>query len=131
MKTTLFYFGCIRESGHYLWESGEYKYYAQQMARKIPNLNPMVLECLDGVYPPMFQGHGEIEGFYQESIVPPVRIVAWWDRSVDKRGACNSALVGYGFDNAEAMLDAAVTEFPSVMKRQPRPKSFSDWKPTA
>lgn len=122
MKTNkvLFYFGCIRDKGHYLWTSdSDNNWYARQVAQTIPGLNYHVLEVMDGTFAP--SGIGEEQGLYQESLVPPVRIVAWWDRSVDKRGACNSALIGYGYDSAEEMLDDAVVKFPSVMSRQPRP----------
>jgi hypothetical protein len=117
----LLYFGCIRESGHFLWQTERYHHHARQTAALIPGLNPRVLEVLDGVFTPWIENGREIEGLYQESIVPPVRIVAWWDRSIDTRGACNSALVGFGFASAEEMLDAAAIQFPSVMARQKRP----------
>lgn len=116
----LYYFGCIRDKGHYLWDSDSSQYYADQMAAKVPGLNARVLKCMDGTFPP--GGINEDEGFYQESIVPPVRIIAWWDRSVDKRHASNSAFIGYGYESAEAILDDAMIKFPSVMKRQPRPQ---------
>ena len=47
----------------------------------------------------------------------------WWDRSVDKRGACNSGFYVRGFRNREpqAALDFACTQFPHVVERQPYP----------
>lgn len=115
----LLYFGCIKEKGHFLWNSESWHHYYDQMAKEIPGLNPNVLRHLDGVYAP-YDPH-EREGLYLESTIPPVRIVAWWDRSVDKRMACNSAFIGFGYDSAEEILDDAVSRFPSVMSRQPRP----------
>jgi hypothetical protein len=59
---------------------------------------------------------------YQESTIPPLRIVSWVDNSVDHRPGSHSTLIGVGYDSAEEMLDDAPSWFPSVMKRQPRPK---------
>lgn len=111
----LFYFGCIRQTGHYLWATDTGREGATWIAEQLHcGLN--LIGCLDGTFCPPYG----VEG-YQESIVPPVRIVAWWDRTVDKRPNSNSVLIGYGFDTADEMLDAAMTQFPSVMNRQPRP----------
>lgn len=66
MERKLFYFGCIGQAGHFLWQNQDYQYYARQMARTIPGLNPRVLECLDGIFTPgMINEH---EGVYQESM---------------------------------------------------------------
>lgn len=44
----------------------------------------------------------------------------WWDRSVDRRGACNSGFYVQGFNYTEpqAALDYAGTVFPAVISRQ-------------
>lgn len=113
MEKKLIYFGCIGTIGHHLYGkdvTGSHRV-------NIPNLNPEVIKFIDGTFTPA----NRTEGIYNESIVPPVRIVAWWDYSVDNRQGSNSVLIGYGYDSAEEMIDAAYQIFPGVMKRQPRP----------
>jgi hypothetical protein len=116
----LLYFGCIGQTGHYLFIEGEASLnsnYAASLAKSIKGLNPMVFlpSLLDGFFVPTGAG-------YRESIIPPVRIVSWIDNSVDHRGGSHSTFVGYGYRTAEELLDDAVVKFPSVMKRQQRPK---------
>ena len=47
----------------------------------------------------------------------------WWDRSVDKRGACNSGFYvrGFGWPEAQAAFDYACLRFPHVVERQQYP----------
>lgn len=77
-----------------------------------------MLNGIDGLFPP---GSTFDQGKYQVSIVPPVMIVAWWDYTVDKRPGSNANLIGYGFNDAEEMIDEAYKLFPRIMNRQPRP----------
>lgn len=116
MDKKLFYFGCGSGPGHYFF--GTQGSYSHSAAKELPGCNPKVMELIDGTFCP---GGPQIDGLYQESIVPPVRIVAWWDRSVDKRPGSNSNLIGYGYASAEEMLDDAVKKYPWLMSRQPRP----------
>lgn len=113
----LYYFGCIKEPGHYLWESERMGCYPSTI--KIPGANTTILGYLDGTFTP---GGNQTEGIYNDCTIPPLRIVSWWDRSIDKRIGSSSTLIGFGYSNAEEMLDDATKQFPSVMARQPRPK---------
>ena len=47
----------------------------------------------------------------------------WWDRSVDKRGASNSGFYvrGFGWPEAQAAFDYALSQFPHVVARQKYP----------
>lgn len=117
MNKVLFYFGCMNVPGHYTWFEGR-RVDKNQIMKLLPNINVSLFSHLDAVYTP---GTSQIEGVYNESIVPPFRIVAWWDRSLDKRIGSNSALIGVGYDNAEDMLNDAVSFFSEVMKRQKMP----------
>lgn len=114
----LYYFGCLGNKGHFLWDR-ERSANVEGVLKTMPGINPNVLRRIDGTFAP--GNPYEPTGLYMESIVPPVRIVAWWDRSVDSRPGSNSALIGYGYDAAEEMLTDAEVLFPSVMGRQPRP----------
>ena len=44
----------------------------------------------------------------------------WWDRSVDKRGACNSGFYvrGFGYPEPRAAFDYACEQFPTIVRRQ-------------
>ncbi len=55
----------------------------------------------------------------------------WWDRSVDRRGACNSGFYvrGFGWPEAQAAFDYACAEFPNVVARQRHPLILQDPKP--
>jgi hypothetical protein len=115
----LLYFGCIGRTGHYLHLNEHETCRDWWLRENLPTVNPNLEMRMDGTFTPA--GIVEKEGIYRESIVPPLRIVAWWDRSLDNRFASNSALIGVGYASAEEMLDAAVKLYPSVMARQPRP----------
>lgn len=121
----LFYFGCIGGAGHYLWESNSSKLYDPRVIRT-DGVNWSLLGHIGGVY----TRPGLPEGVYNECIIPPLRVLAWHDYSVDKRGNSNSALIGYGYSSADEMLDDAAKKFPSVMNRQKRPiPSIENYKP--
>lgn len=117
----LLYFGCVGRSGHYLFGKGEVS--VKQYDLRFPDANHHLVEAfyrggmLDGVLTPKDAAQGK----YQESIIPPFRLVAWGDYTVDSRGGSNSVLIGYGYESAEQMLDDAPKCFPSVMARQSRP----------
>jgi hypothetical protein len=119
MEKKLLYFGCMRQPGHHLW-AGDYDQ-ARPSTINIPHIGDGLLGMLDSTFCPPAKVK---EGLYLESIVPPVRIIAWWDRSVDNRYGSNSTLVGYGYESGEQMLDDAKNIFPSVMNRQPRPTKY-------
>lgn len=120
MTKHLYYFGCIRQVGHYLWKSDGCSASENEL-RVVHDVNPNLLRCIDGIFPPT---QVQEEGLYNDCIVPPLRIVAWWDRSVDKRPGSHSTLLAIGYDSAEEMLDAAMVQFPSVMNRQKRPTPY-------
>jgi hypothetical protein len=119
----LFYFGCIGQAGHGWFLPGERRTHEENFFQHtFPGLNWRVIKMMDSSYCP---GDTEVQaqGVYRESIIPPLRIIAWWDRSgPDTRKGCNSVLFGSGYVDGEEMLDDAARMFPSVMKRQPRPK---------
>lgn len=129
MKKVLLYFGCMRDKGHYLFESERSGSLMQDRLPSniiIPNFNKRVLFGIDSTYCPMDGVNYAPEGYYNECVIPPLRILAWWDYSVDQRPGSNSNLIGYGYESAEEILLAADIIFPSVMKRQKiRPTPFN------
>ena len=117
MSGNVYYFGCYRESGHYLWTS-------PPMAREWDLVTPWgIWMDLDGTFPP---AHGSLPG---PEIEPqgPARLhrrdgwtaIGWWDRSVDHRGACNSALLVDSDVSFSDVLLLGADAFPLVMERLP------------
>lgn len=63
----------------------------------------------------------EIEGQASLRHVDGWTVLAWWDRSVDSRGACNSAFVARGLRDFTTMLEIGKTQAPIVIARQRTP----------
>lgn len=120
MNKYLFYFGCVDRPGHYLFDSdGNFARSYRHERFKYPGFNNNLLNPfhLDGVFTPGHQRSGE----YVVSTVPPALIVSWHDRSVDSRPGSHSTFIGFGYANAEELLDDACLQFKQVMTRQRRP----------
>lgn len=115
----LLYFGCIGDKGHYLWSSEGYSPHVYHQLSKTFKLPEHFFRSLDGMYIPT---ETRQQGIYRHSKIGEVQIIAWHDYSLDSRPGSNSTLIGIGFDDEKEMLDAAAAKFPSVMKRQERPK---------
>lgn len=114
----LLYFGCLGGKGHFLYDEFGMTIREETACLKyMPDVNVKILQYLDGTFTPTNLSQGK----YNDCVVPPLRIVAWWDYSLDSRGGSNSNLIGYGYESAEEMIDDAYKIFPSVMNRQPRP----------
>jgi hypothetical protein len=114
----IIYFGCIGEPGHYLWETEHLKA-ANEPFRDIKSINQNLFRHYGGIFDGSFNPPGS---GYRESTIPPLRIVAWTDNSVDHRPGSISCLIGYGYESAEEILNDAPNWFPSVMKRQAMPQ---------
>lgn len=120
MSKQIYYFGCIRSVGHYLWTSEQNQTYSHTV--KIPGISSNLFGCLDGIFAPPTN---IAEGVYKVSSVPPLIIIGWNDRSVDARPASNSTFVFYGYDLGafapEQLLEDAAKKFPGVFSRQRNP----------
>ncbi len=114
----LFYFGCIRDTGHFLWCGENYYCHTFHRESKILSVPENLLRVIDGTFIPT-ETHNQ--GIYKTSNIGKTIIIAWHDYTVDSRPGSNSALIGIGFTNGEEMIDFAITKFPSVMNRQKRP----------
>ncbi len=122
---SLFFYGCMQKhaQGHYLWETETSNIDSLNNESTIrllmPGINTNVIERIDMLFtPPQILVP---EGVYNECIVPPMLIIAWWDFSVDKMGDSNSAFIGYRYNSAEEILFDAAKLFPSVLARQRKP----------
>jgi hypothetical protein len=114
------YFGCWDCAGHYLKDVHGWDVYAP---KNLPADLPWGPELMDsgllrnGKVPDIPDGlvhwtAGGAEAFWYAFY--------WWDRSVDKRGACNSGFYvrGFGWPDAQAAFDYACAQFPHVVSRQ-------------
>lgn len=118
----VYYFGCWDQPGHF-WRSTEYaknRYIEDTVG---PNIHPRIDGgfCPGVVHPRMSQfdrkTRPEVEGETAIHHIDGWTVMAFWDRSVDKRGACNSNFAARGTYDFEQMKDIARARFPTVMNR--------------
>lgn len=116
-----YYFGCVGEAGHYwfgsrLWTRPGYS----EMADKLPRIG---LRIDSGFCPgtvdgkPFARTRPEREGEAHLHHIDDWTVLAFWDRSVDSRGGCNSNFVARGTHNYATMRSIAEAQFPEVWKR--------------
>ncbi len=118
-KTTrrALYFGCIDRPGHYLFDENRrhlWSRYPEGFPWNDSHMDTGLLK--NGGHPDVCDG----KVFWTCGGDPLWYAFVWWDRSVDKRGACNSGFYVRGFDHnqpAKAFAHACAT-FPDVVKRQ-------------
>jgi hypothetical protein len=114
------YFGCWRSAGHFLHDTSGLHVYSDRL-EDLPwgeglmdtglLKNGKVQDVPDGRVFWTCGGNAFWYAFY------------WWDRSVDKRGACNSGFYvrGFGHREAQGAFDWACSQFPHVVERQKHP----------
>jgi len=113
---TIRYFGVWGHPGHYLWTAdGRLDRDDRRLSRLIDgNLAPQP-ERPRRPYqsgPPV-----QPEGFATVTRVAGLTIVAFWDRSGDRRFGSNSAFVADGEHCFDEVMAAAREAFPSIFKR--------------
>lgn len=109
-----YYFGCGSGPGHYLHSRHG------QTSRK-PKVFPIArYETLDGGFLPESVGAGQVEGDVHLWRTNGWAIIAFWDRSEDRRPGSNSAFVLQCNDDEslEALLERLRKIFPWVFDRQ-------------
>jgi hypothetical protein len=118
-----YHFGYERQAGH-VWQSSNQYTRRWDIEKKLPES----VACIDGVLQP-----GCVRDKPHERTRPEVvgeaalhhldgwTVLAWWDRSGDGRGACNSNLVARGTYDFTTMLEIGKARFPHVMARQTVP----------
>lgn len=117
-----YFFGCWEQSGHF-WRSAPPKNLQYPEIEK--RLGPDIHVRIDtGFCPGVMKGEqykrsrDEVEGEAALHRVNGWTILSWWDRSVDKRGACNSNVVVLGEHNYATMLEVVRAQFPSLFARR-------------
>lgn len=103
----VYYFGCNERAGHFLWDPS---LFLTQNDDKIPWRN------IDGGLCPK---NKEVEGEALLHVKDGWTAISFWDRSVDKRGACNSSFIAEGVHTFDEMCKIAQEKFPKVWGRFP------------
>lgn len=106
----IYYFGCIGQSGHYLFRSE-----AKRARKTDGRLYHSWMNRLDGVLAPT--DLAEKQGPTARHEMHGHTVLSFWDRSVDKRGACNSILFIPGVMSFAEALEKAREAFPEVFGR--------------
>jgi len=116
----VFYFGCVGESGHHLFTDRLRSVYNEG-----PPWDPLGIGAADGVLAPHVVGcnkrhcrcpNGD-EGVAEIHHKDGWTAMAFWDRSVDRRGASNSNFFAEGTHDFAAMLAIAKEKFPAIIGR--------------
>ena len=103
----VYYFGCLDDRGGHIAGEAEGKVLRRSQMRDI-------IERTDGLFPPL---GFEDEGVICRHFVHEFTVIAWWDRSIDTRGASNSAFWVQGEHTTEEALEIARQRFPTVFGR--------------
>lgn len=115
-----YYFGCCGEKGHYWFAPGPQKPYDR---------DPIGFE-LDGVFaPPGSQTNGPAQLVYLNGANRTWTVIAFWDNTVDQRGASNSAFALEGVLTFEQAVRQAQKLFPTIWARFPF--TVTRWDPAA
>ena len=110
----VYYFGCVERAGHYMWnpplDSAQWPYrYDSDFFYN----NPWGYE-VDGRLCP---SGPEIEGSALIHHKDGWTALAFWDRSIDKRGKCNSVFLAEGDFSFKDMVEIGRRHFSRVVNR--------------
>ena len=120
-----YYFGCWEQSGHF-WRSKSGYDEERRIETRVPA--PLRRGHIDGNFCPgavagsqWKKTRAEVEGEAALHHIDGWTVLAWWDRSVDRRGACNSAIAACGLFDFATMLAITRAQFPTVLTRRKDP----------
>lgn len=115
-ESDVYFFGCWREKGHYLYRPD-----GTAMQRDFPVAG---VRSLDTVFcPGRREGYyGTPEGAQEQSLSRVVHVDGWtvlafWDRSLDRRYGSNGAFLARGTFDFQQMRLIAKRFFPTVLER--------------
>jgi len=114
----LLYFGCWGGPGHFVFDRNKRSLSREEMP-------PMALrsESLDGsrVFLPWpeIPGNGRLTYLIREGDC--VTVLAWWDRTFDKRGACNAAIQCSGWETFDFLWDRFSRVYPALAAKLAKP----------
>lgn len=120
-----YYFGCGNESGHFWWQPSERPSRSERVATSgQPAGCPWGYE-VDGRMQPGASVDGRGQRWPRDETQGPCALhrkdgwtlIAWWDRTVDKRSACCSAFAAEGDHDFATMVALLAERFPWVASR--------------
>lgn len=124
------YFGCWSGAGHYLYGTNGASIWGAARPKDLP--------WDDGLMDATLLHNGKIKDEPNGKVYWVCGgkdafwyAFYWWDRSVDRRGACNSGFYvrGFGWPEVREAFDWACTQFPRVVARQKFPLELQvDWR---
>lgn len=116
-----YFFGCWQQAGHY------WRHPRNPCMPDSDIVKRVGLARIDGGFcpgsvagKPFDRSRPEVECEARLTHIEGWTILGWWDRSVDRRGACNSNIVVRGTYDYAAMLAVLHAQFPTVEARQKR-----------
>jgi len=110
LETTVFYFGCIREVGHYVHDVWGHRRYS--------DVDHPWCGALDAKLTP--QEKRQVEGLAVLHHSGDWTAIGFWDRTVDKRSGANSAFLINRKDlSFEQAVELSRRAFPNVWARFP------------
>lgn len=115
------YFGCWEDAGHFLHDVRGRTMWGDDLPSGIPwpesIMDTTLLKNRGVPDTPDGRVHWVVGG------LALWYAFVWWDRSVDKRGACNSGFYvrGFGYPEEQAAFAYACESFPHVVSRQQYP----------
>jgi hypothetical protein len=113
----VYYFGCHQYPGHYMHRVG------MSLDWEFLERNPWGTSVDGGLCPGVnekgeaWRVQNQIEGAATLHHKDGWTALSFWDRSIDKRNACNSAFLAEGTHTFDEMLVIAREHFPTVMAR--------------
>jgi hypothetical protein len=106
----IFYFGCWHVIGHRLVDGS-----GRTCCGRLPTDFPVNPEAIDSTFlPPLLP---QVEGRGHLSHVNGWTLLAFWDRSIDRRGKSNSLFLARGIHTFEEMVNRCRAAFPTVWSR--------------
>lgn len=112
--TPILYFGCLKDSGHYLWSKAS-GYCAQVPFHEIKTMTPWGLSIDDGVFPssPLRRRAGAVHHAQKDGWT----LVYWADYSVDSRPGSHSTFVVPALLTKAELIEGARHLWPEVFHR--------------
>ena len=109
----VYYFGCWGETGPSLCSPGQHKVHSERHATPWESHDAVLCPG----YVRLYENGPQIEGEAALHHKGGWTALAFWDRSVDKRGGCNSVFFAEGTYGPAAVLEIAREHFPEVWVR--------------
>lgn len=120
----VFYFGCIGDSGHYLFDGEDSPYGDRVPWKQYDTVTPFVGNDFDGqrftpgrLVRDRWEGWPQTQSVYKLTHEAGWTMLGCWDRSVDTRPGSNSTFIIEGTHDFSAALEQARTAFPKTFAR--------------